>query len=114
MARKGQTFKNYPQELKLEAIRLHLEEGWTYRRIMEHLGIPDRHRIKVWMRKYKQLGEYGLVDQRGSREVYVDKERYVQRLKRENSMLKKCLKIWMQEVPAGNTKPLRKQPKSTI
>ncbi|WP_422388001.1 hypothetical protein [Brevibacillus borstelensis] len=65
---------------------------------MEHLGIPDRHRLKVWMKKYKQLGEFGLMDQRGRREEYVDQDRYVKKLKRENSMLKKCLKIWMREV----------------
>lgn len=96
MAKKGQTFKHYPHEMKVEAIRLHLEEGWTYRRIMEQLGISDRHRLKVWMKKYKQLGEFGLMDQRGRREEYVDQDRYVQKLKQENQMLKKCLKIWME------------------
>ncbi|BAH41748.1 hypothetical protein BBR47_07710 [Brevibacillus brevis NBRC 100599] len=50
----GEKVRNYPYELKIEAIRLHIEEGWTYRRIMEHLGIPDRHRLKIWMKKYKQ------------------------------------------------------------
>jgi len=104
MAKKGQTFKHYPHEIKAEAIRLHVEEGWTYRRIMEHLGISDRHRLKVWMRKYKQLGEFGLMDQRGRREEYVDQDRYVNKLKRENQMLKKCLKIWMQEVYGENTR----------
>lgn len=98
MAKKGQSFKHYPHELKVEAIKLHIEEGWTYRRIMEHLDLPDRHLLKVWMRKYKQLGEFGLIDQRGRREEYIDQERYVQKLKRENDMLKKCLKIWMQVV----------------
>jgi transposase-like protein len=98
MVKKGQKFRNYPYELKKEAIRLHIEEGWTYRRIMEHLGIPDRHRLKIWMKKYKLLGEFGLMDQRGRREEYIDQDRYVQKLRRENSMLKKCLKIWMQEV----------------
>ena len=113
MAKKGQTFTYYPQELKVEAIKLHVEEGWTYRRIMEHLGIPDRHLLKVWMRKYKQLGEFGLMDQRGRREDYVDKDRYVQKLKRENTMLKKCLKIWIQEVVRKDTKPLRKRQNGT-
>ncbi|WP_244316234.1 hypothetical protein [Paenibacillus brasilensis] len=30
---------------------------------MEKFGIADRHRLKEWMRKYKQLGEFGLMDQ---------------------------------------------------
>lgn len=98
MAKMGQKFKTYTHELKVEAIRLHVEQGWSYRKIMEHLGIPDRHLLKVWMRKYKQLGEYGLMDQRGRREEYIDRDRFIQKLKRENTMLKKCLKIWMREV----------------
>ena len=56
---------------------------------MEKFGIADRHRLKVWMRKYKELGEFGLRDQRGRRKEYIDQDRYVQKLKRENDMLKK-------------------------
>lgn len=95
---KGQKFKEYSYETKVEAIRLHLVEGWTYRRIMDKFGITDRHRLKNWMKKYKESGEFGLIDHRGRREEYVDQDRQVQRLKRENEMLKKCLKIWMQEM----------------
>lgn len=95
---KGQKFKEYSYETKLEAIRLHVIEGWTYRTIMERFGITDRHRLKVWMRKYRELGEFGLMDQQGRREEYIDQDRKVQRLKRENEMLKKCLEIWMQEM----------------
>ncbi|GKU75946.1 hypothetical protein L3i20_v203430 [Paenibacillus sp. L3-i20] len=50
------------------------------------------------MRKYKQFGEYGLMDNRGRREAYTDEDRHLQKLTRENEMLKKCLKIWIQEV----------------
>ena len=92
----------------MEAIRLHVEKGWTYRKIMEHLGISDRHLLKVWMRKYKQLGEFGLLDQRGRREEYIDQDRYVQKLKRENTMLKKCWEIWRREVQLKNMPPSRK------
>jgi transposase len=95
---KGQKFKEYSYETKVEAIRLHVVEGWTYRRIMEKFGITDRHRLKDWMKKYKEFGEFGLIDHRGRREEYVDQDRMAQRLKRENEMLKKCLEIWMQEM----------------
>jgi transposase-like protein len=98
MAIKGQKFKHYPLSLKMEAIRLHVEEKWTYRRITEHLGIQDKDRVKKWMRKYKQLGEFGLLDQRGRRPEYIDQDRHVKKLKRENEILKKCLEIWMREV----------------
>lgn len=99
---KGQKFKEYSYDTKVEAIRLHVVEGWTYRRIMEKFGITDRHRLKAWMKKYKEHGQYGLIDQRGKREEYVDQDRQVQRLKRENEMLKKCLEIWMQEMKHTN------------
>ena len=42
MAVKGQKFKTYSEELKMEAIRLQLEGKWTYRQINDHLGIQDQ------------------------------------------------------------------------
>ena len=39
---KGQTFNQYSEETKKEAVRLGLEEGWTYSRIMEKFGIRVR------------------------------------------------------------------------
>jgi transposase len=109
MALKGQKFKRYTHEVRVEAIRLHVEEGWTYRRITEHLGIGDEDRIYTWMRKYRKLGEFGLLDRRGQQEKYIDENRHLQRLKRENEMLKKCLEIWMKEVCAKSTGPLSRQ-----
>lgn len=103
MAVKGQKFKSYPESMKIEAIRLHVAEKWTYRQITEHFGIQDKDRVKRWMRKYKQLGEFGLLDQRGRRHEYIDQDRYVQQLRRENDMLKKCWEIWMRGVQRRNT-----------
>ncbi|MCR8643945.1 transposase [Paenibacillus sp. N1-5-1-14] len=57
MAIKGQKFKTYSEELKLEAIRLHLEEKWTYQQIKEHYGIQDKDRMKRWMRIFRQSGD---------------------------------------------------------
>ncbi|AIQ18738.1 transposase [Paenibacillus sp. FSL H7-0357] len=88
--KKGQKLTTYSYETKLEAIRLHVKEGWTYRRIME--------KFNIWMRKYRELGEFGLMHGRGTREEYVNQDRQIQRLKRKNEMLKKCLEIWMQEM----------------
>lgn len=47
MAIKGQKFKHYPESIKKEAIRLHVEEGWPYRKITEHFGIQDSDRVKM-------------------------------------------------------------------
>ncbi|MCL9661413.1 transposase [Paenibacillus hunanensis] len=109
MAIKGQKFKTYSEELKVEAIRLHVEEKWTYRQINDHFGIQDQGRMKRWMRKYREKGELGLLDQRGRRKEYVDQERYVQQLKRENTMLKKCLEIWMRVGKNSASSSLSKQ-----
>jgi len=54
--------------------------------------------MKKWMRKYREKGEFGLLDQRGRLQEYIDQDRYVNQLKRENEMLKKCLEIKMREV----------------
>ncbi|MDN4602070.1 helix-turn-helix domain-containing protein [Paenibacillus sp. F6_3S_P_1C] len=97
MAIKGQKFNTYSEKIKKEAIRLHIVEGWTYRKINEHLGIHDPGRMKRWMRKYREQGEFGLMDQRGRRKEYMDQDRYVQNLKRENELLKKCLVTWKEE-----------------
>ena len=91
---KGQKFKSYTEETKKEAVRLHIEVKWTYRQITEHFEIQDKDRVK----KYRQLGEFGLLDQRGRREEYIDQDRYVKQLKRENEVIKKCLKILKREV----------------
>lgn len=46
-------------------------------------------RLKVWMRRYNQMGEFGLTDTRGKRKEYIDENRYVKRLEMENAVLKK-------------------------
>jgi hypothetical protein len=43
--------------------------------VAKELGIKDIGRLKVWMRKFNQQGEFGLVDTRGRRKQYVDQER---------------------------------------
>ncbi|WP_124115998.1 IS3 family transposase [Paenibacillus xylanexedens] len=55
-AKKGQTFNQYSEETKKEAVRLRLEEGWTYSRIMEKFGIKSESQIITWVRK-SQNGE---------------------------------------------------------
>lgn len=97
MAKKGQTFLTYSYETKMKAIEMRLQ-GMTNGKVAKELGIPDVKRIKVWMRKYRELGEFGLLDQRGKRQHYVDQERYVKKLELENDVLKKWLEITKQEV----------------
>jgi transposase len=37
LAKKGQTFQTYTEELKREVVRLKLEEGWSYRSFVRDL-----------------------------------------------------------------------------
>jgi transposase len=46
MAKKGQTFKTYSFEIKLQAVRMRIE-GKTKREVAEELGIVDKDKIKV-------------------------------------------------------------------
>ena len=104
MAIKGQKFKHYPESMKLEAIRLHTEEQWSYRQIAEHFGVQDKDRVKKWMRKYREQGLDGLVDRRGDpSRLETEEARRVRRLEMEVEVLKKWLQILNREVHSRNT-----------
>jgi transposase len=93
--RKG--MKDYPVGVKLEAVRLFLEEGKTRRVIIEELGINDVRRVGKWLSKYRQFGEAGQGKRnpksKGTKLGRPKKEeapaRYVARLEMENALLKK-------------------------
>lgn len=70
MAKKGQTFHHYSFETKKKAVAMRLE-GMTKKEVASVLQISDIGRLKVWMRKYRELGEEGLVDRR-RKMVYSD------------------------------------------
>jgi len=89
--------KDYPAEVKLEAVRLFLEEGQTRRAIIEELGIKDVKRISKWLAKYRKFGKEVLIQRNPTRkEVPLGRPpkaeahaRYVVRLEMENALLKK-------------------------
>ncbi|WP_342415654.1 hypothetical protein NST83_21715 [Paenibacillus sp. FSL R10-2782] len=84
--------------------------------LSEHYGAfwDSRPRASKEMdEEIPRLGEFGLLDQREHRKEYTDQDRNIQKLKRENEMLKKCLEIWMQEVKRLNIESLRAPQKIT-
>lgn len=98
MAIKGQKFKHYPESLKVEAVRLHVEEGWSYRKITEQLDIQDKDRVKKWMRTYRKSGVEGFGDKRGNpSRIETEQERQIRRLQLEVDVLKKWLQILNRE-----------------
>lgn len=102
--RKG--MKDYPVEIKLEAVRLFLEEGKRHHAIIEALGIRDSSRLDKWLAKYREFGEAGLGKRnpksKGTKLGRPKKEeapaRYVARLEMENALLKK-FRTELREVP---------------
>lgn len=50
--KKGQKFNRYDDETKREAVRLRMEEQWSYSQIQEKLGIKCDAQIVAWIRKY--------------------------------------------------------------
>lgn len=72
LAKKGQVFSSYSLDTKKKAVDMRLQ-GMTKKEVASILGIADIGRLKVWMRKYRELGDLGLVDQRkrdqGSKEL---------------------------------------------
>lgn len=85
--------KHYPLAMKLEAVRLHEEEGKSYQEITAELGIADRKRVEKWLREYRVKGEAafgrGPGKKRGRRPKRENTEAYIARLEMENDLLKK-------------------------
>jgi len=85
---KGMT--RYSVEIKQEAVRLFLEEGYTYREIANQLEIHLVDRIKVWVRQYRREGESAFIRPIGRpRKQAESEESELARLRMENALLKK-------------------------
>lgn len=99
--RKGS--KDYPLDLKLEAIRLREEEGLLYHEITEKLEIRDPDRVRSWMKIYRKEGGKGLKKPRKGRPKK-DKdslEERIRRLEMENTILKALAIELGEELPEG-------------
>jgi transposase len=84
---KGMT--HYALESKLEAVRLHEEEGLTYAQVAERLGIRKAARIERWCSAFRQEGEMALHKPIGRPRKDASKEATIVRLRMENELLKK-------------------------
>jgi transposase-like protein len=85
---KGMT--HYPVATKLEAVRLHEEEGLTYEQVAAQLDLRKADRIEKWVRQYREEGTAGL-SKKGSgrpRKAHTVQDRIAQ-LEMENALLKK-------------------------
>jgi len=92
MARKkGST--DYPLEIKVQAVKMCLEEGRSYTDITQILGIRDPERVEHWVSLYRKEGEKALKKPRRGRPKKIKGEETPQqkiaRLEMENALLKK-------------------------
>lgn len=86
--------RHYPVATKLEAVRLHGEEGRSYKEIVELLGIQDAGRVKKWMSDYRRKGEAAFQREAGGSKwgrppKRENTEAYIARLEMEIDLLKK-------------------------
>lgn len=52
----------YPVEVRLKAVKLHLEEGFPLRLVAREMGV-GRDTVYIWVRRYRQFGRAGLEPQ---------------------------------------------------
>ena len=82
--------KHYSLELKLEAVRLFLEEGLTRKEISKLLGLRSPENVKDWVRRYRREGAAGFSKPAGRPRKDPESEKAeLERLRMENKLLKK-------------------------
>ena len=81
--------KGYPVELKLEAVRLYYEEGKTRAEITELLCIRNPYAVKQWGQLYRREGVGALKKAKGRPRKSETGQSELERLRMENTLLKK-------------------------
>ena len=80
--------KEYPAEIKLEAVRLFYEEGQTRAQVTAALGIRDPQRIQKWVRQYRAEGVSAFAKARGRPRKKAGAQAELDRLRMEVALLK--------------------------
>ncbi|OTA26857.1 hypothetical protein B9G54_03500 [Alloscardovia macacae] len=61
--------RTYSSELKIAAVRAHLEEGVSMGEVLATYGISTRAALLAWCAAYKRFGETGLLGENSAREA---------------------------------------------
>lgn len=90
---------SYPQDLKLEAVRMFLDDGMSKPQVMEKLGIKSKSALERWIREYRAGGTDALAPKPKGRRPKPAKAAYatreerlearVRELELENEILKR-------------------------
>ena len=81
--------QRYPMEIKLEAVRLFYEEGYTRAQVTAVLGIRDPQRIQKWLRQYRAEGASAFAKPRSGLGNRTTAQAELERLRMEVALLKK-------------------------
>ncbi len=81
--------QTYPVEVKLEAVRLFLEEGKTRAEITTLLGLRSESRVQIWVWQYRREGELAFTRPMGRPRKAQNEAARIQQLEMENALLKK-------------------------
>lgn len=89
--------KRYSKEFKLEAARLVVEHGYTFKEAGQRLGVTDGA-IRYWVQKFRQSGQ---LSPAGTDQPEADEKRRLRkenrRLQLENEILKKAAAYFARE-----------------
>ena len=89
--------KRYTEDFKLEAARLVVEHGYTYREAADRLGTTPWS-VRQWVKKFRANGQLPPVDQPvPSAEELKTLRKDNQRLRMENDILKKAAAYFAKE-----------------
>jgi transposase-like protein len=91
--------QRYSKKVKLEAIRLVMEEDERVQAVCDRLGIRHRDNVYEWIKKYKKYGESAFdrtIGRPMNKDTSVSTDERVDRLQLEVDALKKYLEILRQ------------------
>ena len=100
MQRNNRKNMSYSFDIKLRAVKMYLEEGIGSTTIAKELKLSSNKRVLLWVKRYNEFGEYGLMERRGTtqglqkgrpRKQELSLKEENQRLKAEVDFLKKLL-----------------------
>lgn len=81
MASKGQKFKSYSVEEKLNIVKLHLQSHISIRQLERQTGISNSL-IATWVKKYTEYGIKGLESHRGNPYAALHRSKHLSELDR--------------------------------
>lgn len=91
--KRGMKQHQFSLETKLEAIKLHLEDGLTVRDVMDRFGVAAQGTVHAWCAAYRKSGAQGLMPSPKGRlpATRESTEEELGRLRMENEVLRAFL-----------------------